>query len=189
MKTRWFTLRAVLGASGPLSSFLGAFIGFVAFAVGLTSFSWSQAQEGIPAADRSIPLPADYRDWRVVSVAHEDGDIHDLRTILGNDVAIEAYRKGATTFPDGARVIRIAWAYTSSTQNNKAFGREQSFVPGEPTNIQLMVKDSANFRATGGWGFAQFSPSGESTPIKTNACFTCHSNARHQNFVFTHHAP
>ena len=36
-----------------------------------------------------------YRDWRLISVAHEEGDLNDLRAILGNDVAIEAYREGS----------------------------------------------------------------------------------------------
>jgi hypothetical protein len=31
-----------------------------------------------------------YRDWRLISVAHEEGDLNDLRAILGNDVAIKA---------------------------------------------------------------------------------------------------
>jgi hypothetical protein len=40
-----------------------------------------------------IPLPG-YRDWRLISVAHEKGNLNDLRVILGNDVAIRAYREG-----------------------------------------------------------------------------------------------
>lgn len=39
-------------------------------------------------------------------------------------------------------IVRVAWAYTSSEENNRSFGREQSFVAGEPTNIQLMIKDT-----------------------------------------------
>src|SRR5271165_274056 len=44
-----------------------------------------------------------------------------------------------------------------SEENNKAFGRPQSFVAGPATNgVQFMVKDSRKFASTGGWGFAQF---------------------------------
>ena len=39
-------------------------------------------------------IPPGYRDWRLISVAHEEGDLNDLRAILGNDVAIQAYRDG-----------------------------------------------------------------------------------------------
>ena len=36
-----------------------------------------------------IRIPSGYRDWRLISVAHEEGALNDLRAILGNDVAIE----------------------------------------------------------------------------------------------------
>ena len=47
-------------------------------------------------------IPPGYRDWRLVSVAHEEGNLNDIRAILGNDVAIKAYREGKLPFPDGA---------------------------------------------------------------------------------------
>jgi len=42
-----------------------------------------------------IKIPPGYRNWRLVSVAHEEGDNNDLRAILGNDVAIEATGRGS----------------------------------------------------------------------------------------------
>src|SRR5262245_42817935 len=44
-------------------------------------------------------IPPGYRDWKVVSVAHEAGDLNDIRAILGNDIAIKAYREGKLPFP------------------------------------------------------------------------------------------
>ena len=32
-----------------------------------------------------VKIPAGYRDWRLISVAHEEGSLNDLRAILGND--------------------------------------------------------------------------------------------------------
>jgi hypothetical protein len=29
-------------------------------------------------------VPPEYRDWRLISVAHEEGNLNDFRTILGN---------------------------------------------------------------------------------------------------------
>ena len=37
-------------------------------------------------------LPSGYRDWRLISVAREEGDLDDIRAVLGNDTTIEAYR-------------------------------------------------------------------------------------------------
>jgi hypothetical protein len=39
-------------------------------------------------------LPAGYRDWKLISVAHEAGSLNDLRAVLGNGLAIKAYREG-----------------------------------------------------------------------------------------------
>jgi hypothetical protein len=44
----------------------------------------------IPVFD--VKLPDGYRDWRLISVAHEEGSLNDLRAVLGNDMAIKAYR-------------------------------------------------------------------------------------------------
>ena len=112
--------------------------------------------EGEAAPIFGVKIPSGYRDWRLISVAHEEGDLNDLRAILGNDVAIEAYREGKLPFPDGTIIARLAWSYIPSEENNKVFGRPQSFVAGPATNIQFMVKDSIKYASTGGWGFAQF---------------------------------
>jgi hypothetical protein len=49
-----------------------------------------------------------------------------------------------------------AFVTNMSEENSKVFGQDQSFVPGTPTNIQFMVKDTRKYAATGGWGFAHF---------------------------------
>jgi hypothetical protein len=67
-------------------------------------------------------------------VAHEAGALNDIRAVIGNDIAIKAYRVGKQSFPEGAIVGRIAWAYVSSDENNKIFGPDQSFVAGPPTD-------------------------------------------------------
>src|SRR5262245_49880558 len=77
-------------------------------------------------------LPPGYRDWRLISVAHEEGELNDIRAVLGNDVAIKAYRDGKSSYPDGTIIARLAWRYTPSEENNKTFGRAQSFVAGAP---------------------------------------------------------
>jgi hypothetical protein len=86
-------------------------------------------------------------------VAHEEGDLNSIGAILGNDVAIRAYREKKLPFPDGAIIAALHYMHVSSEENNKVFGRSQSFVAGPPTNVQFMVKDSQKYAATGGWGF------------------------------------
>jgi hypothetical protein len=147
----------------------------------------SADDEGSPIY--GVKIAAGYRDWPVVSVAHEAGDIPDIRAILGNPVAMKAFREGTLPFPDGTVIARVAWKYLPSAENNAVFGRAQSFVAGAPTNVQFMVKDSKKYSATGGWGFAQFTdgrPDGE-TVHKT--CFPCHEPAKGRDLVFTRYAP
>ena len=112
--------------------------------------------------------------------------------MLGNDSAIDAYRAGATSsFPDGTIIARLAWAYEKSAENNKTFGREQSWVAGHPKNgVQFMVKDSTKYAATGGWLYAQFD---DGKPLTDKAmlqsCFECHKAVKDRDYVFTRYAP
>jgi Cytochrome P460 len=137
-------------------------------------------------------IPPGYRDWRLVSVAHEAGNLNDIRAILGNDLAINSYRDGKLPFPDGAMIARIAWLYVPSEENDKIFGRPQSFVPGAPPAwyLQFMVKDSKKFAATGGWGYGQFDKDGTPAPKEMMAgCSACHQAVKARDFVFTRYTP
>jgi len=137
-----------------------------------------------------VKIPPGYRDWRLISVAHEEGNLNDLRAILGSDVAIKAYREGKLPFPDGTIIARLAWSYIPSEENNKVFGRSQSFVAGPPANgVQFMVKDSTKYASTGGWGFAQFNDGKPADAAVHNTCFSCHQHVKDRDFVFTRYAP
>jgi hypothetical protein len=125
----------------------------------------------------------------LISIAHEAGDLNDFRAILGNDIAIKAYREGEQPFPDGTIIARLAWSYGPSEENNKVFGREQSFVAGAPINIQFIVKDSRKYAATGGWGYAQFNDGKPADEVVHKTCFACHQSAKARDFVFTRYAP
>ena len=137
-------------------------------------------------------IPNGYRDWKLVSVAHEAGNLNDIRAILGNDAAIQAYRNHKLPFPDGAIIARIAWKYVPSEENNKIFGREQSFVAGDPPEwyLQFMVKDSKKYAATGGWGYAQFDKDGKpANEARMKTCFPCHEPIKTRDFIFTRYTP
>ena len=137
-----------------------------------------------------VTIPSGYRDWRLISVAHEEGDLNDLRAILGNDVAIKAYREGKLPFPDGTIIARLAWNYVPLEESEKAFGRLQSFVAGAPKNgVQFMVKDSKEYASTGGWGFAQFNDGKPADESAHKTCFPCHATVRARDFVFNRYSP
>jgi hypothetical protein len=135
-------------------------------------------------------IPSGYRDWRLVSVAREEGEIDDIRAILGNDTAIKAYREGKLPFPEGTIIARIAWSYDASEENNKSFGRAQSFVAGHAKNgVQFMVKDSKKYAATGGWGYAHFNDGKPAETAVLTTCFPCHAAIKDRDYIFTRYAP
>ena len=147
-----------------------------------------------PADDEAAPayvtsIPAGYRDWTLVSVAHEEGKLNSFAAVLGNDVAIKAYRAGTLPYPDGSIIAALHYSHTASEENDKAFGQPQSFVAGQPTNIQFMVKDSKKYAATGGWGFGHFSNGKAADAAFMKPCFPCHEQIKARDLVFTRYAP
>ncbi len=145
--------------------------------------------DGEAAPIFGVKIPPGYRDWRLISVAREEGNLKDIRAQLGNDIAIKAYREGKLPFPDGTIIAAIHWEYAASEENNKVFGRVQSFVAGSPKNMQFMVKDSKKYAATGGWGFADFKDGEPASEAVHNTCFSCHAPATDRDYVFTRYAP
>ena len=161
-----------------------------ASSVAAASVFFARARAAAEAASPFVTsIPPGYRDWRWISVAHEEGDLHSFAAILGNDVAIAAYRAGTLPFPDGTIIAALHYRHLSSGENDKVFGRAQSFVAGPPTNVQFMIKDSRRYASTGGWGFGHFQDGkiGDAAMMKT--CFPCHEQVKARDLVFTRYAP
>jgi len=163
-----------------------------AMLVGVVGHSFRPTTHASQAAQEVYvtEIPAAYRDWKLISVAHEEGNLNSFAAVLGNDVAIKSYREGKLPFSDGAIVAALHYRFVPSEENNKAFGRVQSFVAGAPTNVQFMVKDSAKYAATGGWGFGHFNT--DRKPVADSfmkTCFPCHQAVKDRDLVFTHYAP
>ena len=176
-----------LGLSGPGFSGLG-FSGLELVQTARAESPQGATPDASPVF--GVTLPAGYRDWPFVSIAHEAGEKQDIRVILGNDIAMQAFKDGTRPFPDGAIIARLAYNYEASAQNNAVFGREQSFVAGEPTNVQIEIKDSKRFASTGGWGYGQFEE-GKANPSEkvVNSCFACHTKLPPAtDLIFTHYS-
>jgi len=172
----------------PIVLLLPAIVALSGVAAGMAPKSGHAAGEAAPVFVTQIP--PGYRDWRLVSVAREEGDLDDIRAILGNDTAIKAYREGKLPFPEGAIIARLAWKYEASEENNKVFGRAQSFVAGHPKNgVQFMVKDSKKYAATDGWGYAHFEDGKSADEKLLKTCAPCHAKIKDRDFVFTRYAP
>lgn len=129
-----------------------------------------------------VTVPEGYRQWELVAVAHEEG-LDELRGILGNAVAMQAYREGTLPFPDGAILAKLAWKHVPSSEFNGAF------VPGAATTVQIMVKDSRKYASTGGWGFGRFIDGKPVDEAQHMTCVPCHqANVKGHDLVFTRFA-
>lgn len=146
--------------------------------------------DGQATAAYVTKMPVGYRDYRFISVAHEAGGLNSLGAMLGNDIAIKAYRTKTLPFPDGTIIAALHYTHSPNAENNQIFGQAQSFTPGNPTNIQFMIKDSHKYAATGGWGFGNFSPDGKpGAAASMKSCFACHQRDKAHDLVFTQYAP
>lgn len=131
-----------------------------------------------------VTVPDGFRDWPLIGVAQETGALDELRAVVGNAPALQAYRAGTLPFPDGTVLVKRAWKRTPSREF------EPAFVPGAATTIQVMVKDSKRYPETGGWGFGRFIDGTPTDAAHHETCFACHqANVRDHDFVFTRLAP
>jgi Cytochrome P460 len=130
-----------------------------------------------------VKIPAGYRQWAMVAVSSETA-FDEFRGILGNAVAVKAYANGDLPFPDGTILAKLAWKRVPSSEFSGAF------VPGSPTTVQIMVKDSKKYASTGGWGFGRFIGGKPVDEAQHKTCFACHqANVKGHDFVFTRIAP
>src|SRR5262245_4933471 len=167
----------------------GLILAGVAVSAGVVAIRALASPEQDSAPGHVTELPPKYRDWRLSSVAGEEGKLDDIRAILGNDAAIDAYRAGKLPFPEGTIIARLAWSFDASEENNRTFGSRQSFVAGAPKNgVQFMVKDSKKYASTGGWGFGQFDDGKDAGAAALKSCFPCHALIKERDLVFTRYA-
>ena len=143
-------------------------------------------RKALPAASPiyGVTLPEGYRQWELIAPALEAAPLDEIRAVLGNKTAVDAYRRGAQPFPDGTVLVKLAWKQQASAEFATAT------VPGAPTTVQVMVKDSKKYAATGGWGFGRFIDGKPADLAQHQTCFACHQSlVKNHDYVFTRLAP
>jgi hypothetical protein len=131
-----------------------------------------------------VSLPDGYRKWELVAPAQEAAPLNELRAVVGNDIAVKAYRDGKLPFPDGTVLVKLAWKHTQSPEF------ESASIPGAATTVQVMVKDATKYAASGGWGFGRFIDGKPVDRAQHETCFACHEGrVKQRDYVFTKWAP
>ena len=91
-------MRAVL-------TLLAATIGGTLFASGA-----APQTDGKASPIFGVTVPDGYCQWELIAPSHVPG-FDELRAILGNGVAMTAYRAGALPFPDGTVLAKLGWKH------------------------------------------------------------------------------
>jgi hypothetical protein len=104
-----------------------------------------------------------------------EGGIHH---IYANKTALGGFANGS--FEDGSVLV---YDLLSLSEKN-GIGTE-----GARRRIDVMVKDSKRYAASGGWGFARFMVDDHEHDVLTSgaaqSCYQCHANRKAQGFVFS----
>lgn len=154
----------------------------------LISIALAQGPAQINSADASpifgVTIPHGYKQWELIAPAEEAAPLDELRAVVGNQTAIDAYQAGQLPFPDGTILVKRAWKRKQSPEFASAT------IPGAATTVQVMVKDSKRYAATGGWGFGRFIAGKPVDEAQHRTCWGCHeARASSRDYVFTRLAP
>lgn len=156
-----------------------------AAALGVAFFAARDDEDWRPAAPvYGVKLPVGHEDWPLIAPAQEAAPLDELRVVVGNPVAVRAYRDNVRPFSDGTVLVKRAWKHVPSPDFAPAS------IPGDATTVQVMVKDSKRYAATGGWGYGRFIDGQPVDEAQHRTCHACHAGrVKGRDYVFTRLAP
>lgn len=153
------------------------------------------AAQKIAAGADKVAYPAGYRNWtHVKSMAILDnkhplfGAFGGIHHIYVNRTGLRAMKAGADRkFPDGSVIV---FDLLEAKQEGGAL------TEGKRKLLGVIVKNSKQYSATGGWGFEGFSEGAPDKrlvdPAKGGAktqCFACHMAQAKRDYVFSNYRP
>jgi hypothetical protein len=129
-------------------------------------------------------LPRDYRSWtHVRSMVVTDGDhgMYGFHDVYANAAAMKVLRSGKkpVVFPDGAQLVVSIYEVK----------QEQGIVRAGAKQRVVVQAKASGAKATGGWRFGSYDPSGKPIPFDPSSCFGCHAQAKETDLVFTSFNP
>ncbi|WP_081931389.1 cytochrome P460 family protein [Lysobacter antibioticus] len=170
---RWFGAVALATASGVLA------------AGGFATADPPRATAATAAADtQTLPFPVGYSRWThiksgLINAGHAAyARFGGLHHIYANATALDGYRTGR--FADGSVLVYDLFEATDKG--------DATIDQGPRRHIDVMVKDSARFAATGGWGYAEFAAGERRDRLRTaqrDGCAACHASQKDNDQVFS----
>ena len=130
-----------------------------------------------------VPYPAGYREWvhvksGVIGAEFPMEPERGIHHVYANRTALAGFESGI--FDDGSVVVYDL----VSISEKGGIGTE-----GERRRIDVMVKDSHAYAATGGWGFGRFMADDHEHNVMTadlhKVCVQCHEKQKAHGFIFS----
>ena len=143
------------------------------------------AETEAPATAPPVPYPEGFRQWPHVKTGLVTAQSPRFAVIGGfhhsyaNAPALAGYASGS--FADGSVIVFDRLAVED--------GGGGALKEGQRIVVDVMLRDAAEYAATGGWGFEEFA--GSSTTQRNvaanakTACFNCHATQKPDTFVIS----
>ncbi len=134
-------------------------------------------------AGGNIDYPDGYRAWTHIKtmVLHEghplENPFQGIHHVYGNEKAVKGAHTG--TFDEGAVLVFDLLEYQT---------QDKASTEGDRVLLGVMVRDSAKYPSTGGWGFEGFKGDSHTERLVDDggqSCFACHTSQKDNDYVFT----
>jgi len=144
---------------------------------------WAALSLTIVSAAEPAQYPDSFRRWVHVGtgVIQSGGPAPEseqgMHHIFANPKAVDGYASGV--FPDGSVIV---YELREAQQKNGVL------FEGERRRVDVMIRDSARYKNTGGWRFERFMGNQQTQDAVADSgasCFQCHSRAASHGFVFS----
>lgn len=182
-------LRAALAGFGPGRTAAAVFAATLAAAVLLHGFARAAdkaaiAQPGHERETAAVAYPSGYSRWThlksgLIAAGHPAfARFGGLHHVYANAAALEGNRDGR--YADGAVLVYDLFEIRDSGDG--------LIDQGPRRHIDVMVKDSRRYAATGGWGYAEFAAGQRRdrlTPADRDGCAACHASRAEHGHVFS----
>ena len=130
-----------------------------------------------------VPFPEGYRNWlhtksMLIQPGHAlENPFQGVHHIYANAKAANGLKSGKYT--DGSVLVFDLLNYVE---------KDKTIQEGERKLVGVMLKDSAKYASTGGWGFEGFAGNSKTERLVKDggkSCFECHSPEKGKDYVFS----
>jgi Cytochrome P460 len=139
--------------------------------------TFSHAEKG------GVPFPEGYRNWlhaksMLIQPGHAlENPFQGIHHVYANGKAAKGLKTG--NYKNGSVLVFDLLKYDE---------KDKTIQEGERKLVGVMLKDSAKYASTGGWGFEGFAGNSKTERLVNDggkSCFGCHEPQKAKDYVFS----